>query len=148
MTRHRTIEIHRTFRAPPERVFEAFRNPALLREWSAPGEHRNERVESDFRVGGRYRREMRFPDGSLHVLSGTYREIDPPRRLVYTYVWETLSVGETLVEIELTRRGGGETELHLVHSGFDDASFAANHEHGWGDCFDLLARLCAEARTP
>jgi uncharacterized protein YndB with AHSA1/START domain len=147
MAELRSIEIRRLFRASPERVFEAFQNPALLREWSAPGEHRNERVEVDFRVGGRYRREMRFPDGSLQVLSGTYREIDPPRRLVYTYVWETLSVAETLVEIELTPRGS-ETELRLVHSGFDDAAFAANHERGWGDCFDQLARVCAEAKRP
>jgi len=147
MTTPTSIEIRRSFRATPERVFEAFRNPTLLREWSAPGEHRNERVEVDFRVGGHYRREMRFPDGSLHVLSGTYREIEPPRRLVYTYVWETLPVAATLVEIELTPCGS-ETELHLVHSGFDDATFAVGHERGWDDCLDQLARLCAEARTP
>lgn len=141
MTARHAIEVRRTFRASAERVFEAFANPALLREWSAPGEHRNERIEVDFRVGGRYRREMRFPDGSRHVLSGTYREIDPPRRLVYTYVWETLPVGETVVEIELTPRGN-ETELRLVHSGFDDATFAADHQRGWNDCFARLARVC------
>ncbi len=142
-TRH-AIEIRRTFCAPPERVFEAFRDPALLRAWSAPGEHRNEHVEVDFRVGGHYRREMRFPDGSLHVLSGTYREIDPPRRLVYTYVWETLPVPETLVEIELRARGD-ETELYLVHSGFDSVGFASDHERGWSDCLDQLAALLPPA---
>lgn len=134
------IDIRRTFAAPAARIFEAFRNPSLLTEWAAPDEHRNERVVQDFRVGGRYRREMRFPDGSLHVLSGEYREIDPPRRLVYTYRWETLPGPITLVEIDLVEREG-QTELHLVHSGFDGAEFAEGHEHGWAQCFGKLEHM-------
>ena len=50
------LDIRRTFRAGAEQVFEAFRNPALLRHWAAPDEHRNESVDQDFRVGGAYRR--------------------------------------------------------------------------------------------
>lgn len=137
MEERHVLEIRRSFAAPADRVFEAFRDPAVLREWAAPDEHVNEKVEQDFRVGGSYRREMRFPDGSLHVLTGVYREIDPPRRLVYTYRWETLPMGETLVEIDLVEGADG-TELRLVHSGFPGRDFAEGHEEGWRQCFVRL----------
>ncbi len=140
MPERHVLEMRRTFDAPAERVFEAFSNPELLREWATPREHRTERVEQDFRIGGRYRREIRFPDGSLHVLTGEYLEIDPPRRLVYSYAWETLPGPATRVEIELVERAGS-TELRLVHSGFADGQFAADHEQGWVECFDGLEAL-------
>ena len=139
--RGRVVEIRRRFAAPADRVFEAFRDPELLREWAAPAEHRNERVESDFRVGGRYRREMRLPDGSLHVLSGEYLEIDPPRRLAYTYVWETMpGAPETRVEIDFLEREE-ETEVRLVHSGFGTEEMADGHRTGWDACLRQLADL-------
>jgi len=98
-------------------------------------------VELDFKVGGSYRREMRFPDGSLHVLSGRYLEIDAPRRLVYTYLWETLpGAPETTVQIDLTEEEGG-TALRLVHSGFEDEEMAGDHGSGWDLCFDQLDEL-------
>lgn len=135
------LEIHRTFQAPAARVFRAFADPELLREWAAPGEHRTEDVEVDFTVGGSYRREMRFPDGSLHVLSGRYLEIEPPRRLVYTYLWETIpGAPETRVEVVLRQTDGG-TELRLTHSGFEVEEMAEEHRAGWGFCFDQLADL-------
>lgn len=141
MTDRHVLEIRRTFAAPPERVFEAFRDPELLGEWAAPGEHRTEGVEMDFRVGGRYRREMRFPDGSLHVLSGEYLEVEPPERLVYTYLWETIpGAPETWVEIDLLEKDEG-TEVRLVHSGFEAEDMAEDHRTGWGVCFDQLAGL-------
>jgi uncharacterized protein YndB with AHSA1/START domain len=137
MDERHVLDIRRTFSASAERAFEAFRNPALLKEWAARDEHVNERVHQDFRVGGAYRREMRFPDGSLHVLVGEYREIDPPRRLVYTYRFETLPMGETLVEIELVEGPGG-TELHLAHPGFAARDLADAHDAGWRQCFGRL----------
>lgn len=141
----RVLEIRRTFPAPAERVFEAFRDPELLREWAAPDEHRTESVEMDFRPGGRYRREMRFPDGSLHVLSGEYLEIEAPRRLVYSYVWETVpDAPETRVEIDFLERDGG-TEVRLVHSGFGTGEMAEDHAAGWESCFDRLAEVLGGA---
>jgi len=135
------LEIRRTFPAPPRRVFQAFRDPSVLRQWAAPDQHRTEEVEMDFRIGGRYRRELRFPDGSLHVLRGEYLEIDPPNRLVYTYEWETIpDAPSTRVEIELEERDGG-TDLRLVHSGFESREARDEHRTGWASCFDQLTGL-------
>lgn len=142
--RQPAVRITRTFNARPQQVFAAFANPALMKQWAAPREHRNERVDVDFRPGGRYRREMRFPDGSLHVLSGTYREIDPPRRLLYTFVWETIpELGETLVTVEF-RSVGELTEVTVVHEGLIEEA-RGDHEAGWNDSFDRLAKLLHRA---
>jgi uncharacterized protein YndB with AHSA1/START domain len=45
-------------------------------------------IELDLRVGGRYRFAMQPPEGDLFHLTGEFREVDPPSRLVYTFVWE------------------------------------------------------------
>lgn len=141
MPERHVLEIRRTFDATAEEIFEALRDPELLREWAAPDEHRTEAVETDFREGGSYRRRMRFPDGSVHLLRGEYLEIEPPRRLVYTYRWETIpDAPDTVVEIDLRERDGG-TELRLVHSGFEAGETADDHRGGWESCLDRLAKL-------
>src|SRR5262249_60116118 len=76
------IRVERTIPAPIEWVFDAFVTPEGMNEWGAPTDHRHERVEIDPTVGGRYRRDMRFPDGSLQVQTGQYHEITLPSRLV------------------------------------------------------------------
>lgn len=135
------LEIRRTFPAPPERVFRAFRDPSVLKHWAAPDQHRTEEVEMDFRVGGHYRREMRFSDGSLHVLRGEYLEIDPPNRLVYTYEWETIpDAPSTRVEIEFEERDG-RTDLRLVQFGFESRETRDDHRTGWASCFEQLRGL-------
>jgi uncharacterized protein YndB with AHSA1/START domain len=84
-----TFRTERSFPASPEEVFDAWTNPEVLRRWwmrdsswSSPG------CEVDLRVGGRYVLRMRDADGELHVVGGEYREVDRPRRLVYTWRWE------------------------------------------------------------
>ena len=82
---------------------------------------------------------MRMPDG-LHVTSGIYREIDPPRKLVFTWQWEGgegPKEGETLVTIELEERGDS-TELVLIHERFATAESRDGHEQGWASALNRL----------
>jgi uncharacterized protein YndB with AHSA1/START domain len=98
-------------------------------------------AEVDLRVGGRYRIAMEGPDGAVHVVSGAYREIDPPRRLVYTWQWENSPrFPETQVTVEFRARADGGTDLVLVHEGLPDEDSYARHAHGWDGC---LAKLDA-----
>ena len=62
-------------------------------------------IPSDFRVGGSYTIAMRV-DGNDHTAIGTYKEIDAPNRLVYTWDWkeEDNRMGETLVTVEFEAR--------------------------------------------
>src|SRR2546425_5241971 len=70
---------------------------------------------------------MRAPDGPLHRVTGTYREVDPPNRLVYTWQWETTpGATETLVTVEFHDRAG-RTEVVLTHERLPDAEARARH---------------------
>lgn len=137
------LELHRTFEASPARVWEAFTDPRLLARWAAPGEHRVESAEVDLRVGGRYVRVMRFPDGSRHRLVCVFREIVPPARLAYTFRWETLpGFPETLVTIDFAP-SGSQTTVRIRHTGLDDPEMARDYEVGWASTLDKLAGLLA-----
>jgi uncharacterized protein YndB with AHSA1/START domain len=134
-----TLRVERRFAAPPERLFAAWSTAEGLNRWSAPGEARPT-AEVDLRVGGRYRIVMEAPDGARHVVGGVYREIDPPRRLVYTWQWESIpGFPETRVTVEFSARADGGTDLVLVHEGLPDEGSRERHAHGWDGCFAKLA---------
>ena len=83
------VEVRRTIRATRQRVFDAWTKPEELKRWHAPGPLTVALAEMDVRVGGEYRIHMVAPSGEEHRVVGTYREVDPPRRLAYTWKWET-----------------------------------------------------------
>jgi uncharacterized protein YndB with AHSA1/START domain len=74
------------------------------------------------------------------AVSGEYVAVEPPHRLVFTWLWDG-ETAETLVTVELTTTDAG-TRLLLTHERFadDDAGreAAKNHAQGWDDCLDRL----------
>jgi uncharacterized protein YndB with AHSA1/START domain len=146
-----SLAITRVFDAPREAVFAAWTDPAQMSEWMGPGEIRGEVETLDPRVGGAYRIVMRgTPAGNLAV-RGTYREIDPPARLVFTWAWEEDAVThraghETLVTVTL-RAVGSRTELTLLHERFDTETSRDSHNGGWTGVFDKLTKHLAHGRA-
>lgn len=137
-TPHR-LQLTRVLDAPPEKVFKAWTDPQALKAFHAPDEaFAIPTVEVDLRVGGRFRIEMRAPDGNSHIAIGVYREIRPPERLVFTWSWEKggkmdgsrEDLGETLVTLEFRKKGSG-TELSLTHDLFPSAAVKDSHLQGW-----------------
>jgi len=96
-------------------------------------------AESDARVGGRYRIVVRPPDGEEHDVSGTYREVVPDEKLVFTWAWRTTPERESLVTVELTPDGDG-TLLTLTHERFYDEAARDRHQAGWGVILDRLTQ--------
>jgi uncharacterized protein YndB with AHSA1/START domain len=136
-----SLSIVRHLRASPERVFRAWTDPKILARWFFPNEGFDvPTAETDVRVGGRYRIVMRSPEGKLHDVSGTYREIVENRKLVFSWAWASEPQAETLVTLELRPIDAG-TELTLTHDRFASESARDMHLQGWTGCLANLERL-------
>src|SRR5437899_986456 len=110
------MQLTRLVAASPEEVFEAWTRAEILGRWFAPGLLSASVPELDARPGGRFRVEMHDPLGVTYVVSGTYREVEPNQRLVFTWAWEGVQSPETLVSVEL-RPESADTELALNQGG-------------------------------
>ncbi len=91
----REVEIARSFRAPRERVYRAYTEPALLRRWLlGPPGWSMPVCEMDVREGGMYRWRWRAEAGDAEFgLHGEFREVDPPKRLKHTQVYDPGDTG-------------------------------------------------------
>lgn len=132
-----TLEVRRTIRAPRQRVFDAWTKAEEVKKWHAPGPMHASLVEIDLRPGGRYHIVMVEPDGREHSVSGAYREIDPPRKVVYTWSHDGDNiVKNSLITIEFLERGDS-TEVVLTHA-IADAKERASHTQGWTSILEKL----------
>ena len=135
------FQLRRTFSASRDRVFHAWTEPALLRQWWGPRGFTTPSAEIDLRVGGRYRVAMQPPEGDTLYLSGVYREVAPPERLVYTWRWEGDDAAvESLITVEFVDRGGT-TEVVVTHERFPDEESRRHHADGWTQGLDRLEVL-------
>lgn len=125
-----SLQISRTFAAPPDRVWQAFTDPKALAAWFWP-KRLNTSAEIDLRPGGRYRIM-----GSGMAVSGEYVSVEVPTRLVFTWRWDGEDA-ETLVTLELSAAGDG-TDVVLIHDQFVDEPTRDEHAQGWSDCLDRL----------
>jgi uncharacterized protein YndB with AHSA1/START domain len=136
------LRLTRTLPAPRPAVYKALSDPGELAKWWGPRGFTAPHVDFDPRVGESYRIAMQPPDGELFYLTGEFREVDPPARLVYTFRWEdpTPDDRETLVTLSLRVRGDG-TELDLAQGAFATEERRALHREGWSDSLDKLDEL-------
>ena len=128
----------------PEEIFEAWTQPELMRQWLAPGENKVLEAHTDVRVGGRFQVRSTAPDGTLHTIDGTYRELDAGRRIVMTWSYSgpaaLLCEMETLLEIDFASAPGGRTAMTVVQTQIATQNAAEAYREGWPTCFDKLER--------
>jgi uncharacterized protein YndB with AHSA1/START domain len=137
-----TLEIKRVLPAAPAAVFAAFSDSNELAKWWGPEGFTILSLHFDPRVGEGYRIEMQPPEGDSFHLSGQFREVDPPARLAFTFVWENPDPDDVETLAELSFRDLGEsTEVSLTQGPFKTEARRALHRDGWGDSFDKLERL-------
>ena len=147
----REILVTREFDAPRQLVFEAMTKPDLVKRWLyGPDEWRLAVCEIDLRVGGTLRYVWRKTKGVEMGLSGVYREITPPERIVHTELFDQdWTGGETLVTTVLTESGGKTMmSLTVLYSSQEarDAALKTPMEEGMGQGYDRLADLLASRK--
>ena len=146
------LQLTRVFDAPRELVFKAWTDANQFQQWfgaAACGGAALLSVKVDARVGGKYRLQMRRPDGEFYTTVGIYREVKPPERLVFTWQFEKDGSGdefgeveppEMVVTVELKARGR-QTELILTHEEFASVESRDRHEDGWTRCLAALGKF-------
>jgi uncharacterized protein YndB with AHSA1/START domain len=134
------VVVRRLLRAPRERVFAAWLDPDSLVQWMCPGDVTHASADVDARVGGRFRIVMTHGRGDAEHW-GEYLEIDPPSRLVFTWISVNTDRMPTIVTVELFERDGG-TELMLTHRHLPGAKVDA-HRKGWADIVSKLDAVLA-----
>jgi uncharacterized protein YndB with AHSA1/START domain len=139
------LRLTRRYPASPEKVWRAWTEPQALSRWFGPGEPGSVTLaELDLREGGRYRIRFGTPDGEQHEVSGVYQAVEPLRRLVFTWAWQSTPERVSQVTIALRPVEGG-TELDFRHARFFDQAARDNHLRGWTATFDKLDAWMAAA---
>jgi uncharacterized protein YndB with AHSA1/START domain len=123
--------VTRLLPADVNRVFDAWTRSDAMSHWLACSPSWTTTATNDFRVGGKYRVEMRSGDDVVGVAAGEYLEIDPPYRLAFTWSSEGgVVVANSVVRITLKERGAL-TELTLVHDLDPGSHEGRAHRDGW-----------------
>lgn len=143
------LVLERVFDAPPEKVFRAWTDPDLLKQWFVPKPWSLASVDQDVRAGGRANIVMADPEGNEYPNEGVFLEVVPNRKIVttdaFTEGWvpsgKPFMAAETLFE----PAPGGKTK-YTARAMHWNAESKAEHEkmgfhEGWGAAADQLAEL-------
>lgn len=145
MDEHNSVQdtrlvLKRHFKAPPTRLWQAWTDAQQLSRWFGPDPMRQANVSADVRVGGGFSIVMESGDGEQHCVGGTYLEVKPPHRLVFTWAWQSTPQRQSLVTVELSAADGG-TLLALTHEQLADRAASDSHASGWQSSLVKLAEL-------
>jgi uncharacterized protein YndB with AHSA1/START domain len=137
-----TVRLHRVLRAPAERIYRAFLDPAAMAKWLPPHGFTGRVHESDVRVGGGYRMSFtNFGTGGSHSFGGVYRELVPGERIRYTDRFDDPGLpGEMTITVELRAVTCG-TELRITQEGIPAVIPVELCYLGWQESLTLLAQL-------
>ena len=147
--------------APPARVFQAITDPNQMPQWwGQSGLYRVTKSTFDVRVGGRWRSEGVGDDGKTFFVEGEYLDVDPPRRLVHTWIGSYSGTLKTVVRWELTphsvhglhstgpKKSGTGTLVKVSQEGFAGIpEAAASHGEGWKRVFGWLVAYLEKGET-
>jgi uncharacterized protein YndB with AHSA1/START domain len=135
------LVVRKVIRAPRQAVFAAWTDPESMRHWMCPGDIISADAQLDPRPGGSYRIVMKGPAGNYEH-TGEYVTVEPPSKLVFTWISNSTGNQPTLVTVELFERGD-DCEVVLTHERFASAEALRLHKGGWGQIVDRLGHQLA-----
>ena len=142
-----SLEIKRFIRASRDRVYAAWTDPAQLKKWFGPENVQTRDLIADVRVGGQFRWDCTDPQGKEVTISGEYRELQPGRKIVFTWRLEEedWKNHRSIVTVEFSDREDG-TELRLTHEKLPSEVSRDDHKQGWESVVDKLEKFLVNRR--
>ena len=150
----REVKVTRSFKAPKALVYRAYTEPALVQRWLGSPGWSMPVCEMDVRPGGKFRWRWRNnQDGSEFGFSGTYKEVQPPARIVNTEAYEPGTVGgsypdqEAIITVTFTEEAGVTTVVTLMDYGSKEArdgAVATGMTDGMEQSYQLLDKVLGE----
>ena len=138
-----SLKIKRFIRASRDRVFAAWTDPAQLKKWFGPENVQTRDLIADVRVGGQFRWDLTDQEGKEITISGGYREIEPGKKIVFTWKHEgdeDWKNHNSIVTVEFFDRDGG-TEIRLTHEKLPTEASRDDHEQGWNSVLDKVEKF-------
>ncbi|MEY2541124.1 MAG: hypothetical protein QOI22_726 [Verrucomicrobiota bacterium] len=138
-----SLEIKRHIKAPRDRVYAAWTDPAQLKQWFGPESVQTHDLIADARVGGKFRWDLSNSEGEKMTCCGEYRELQPGKKIVFTWQWQDDEDWEnhiSIVTVELDDAEGG-TELRLTHEQLPNQESRDGHTRGWNSALDKLEKF-------
>ena len=105
--------------------------------WWGAADAPSRTAETDVKVGGRFHVGFRGNNGDQHDVGGTYREVVPAEKLVFTWAWRSTPERQSQVTVHLKADGDG-TILTLTHEQFFDEPARDRHQSGWTGALNKL----------
>jgi len=137
------LEISRVIEAPRDRVYAAWTDPEQLKQWFGPESVKTRELVADARVRGTFRWDIINSEGEEMTMRGEFRELQPDKKIVFTWQWEDDEDWEnhvSIVTVELDDADGG-TELRLIHEQLPNEESRDGHTRGWNSALDKLEKF-------
>jgi uncharacterized protein YndB with AHSA1/START domain len=135
------LHLEKALEVAPERAFGAFVDAEQFRRWWGPAGFSVPRLQFDPVEGTDYRITMQPPVGDVFHIRGTFRAVEAPRRLSFTFIYEEPDPDdqETLVDVTFEPTDPG-TRIILDQGPFKTDARLELHRHGWTDTLEQLER--------
>ncbi len=136
------LDLSRVVKAKPGAVFDAFTKSDEMKKWWGPEGMTCPNADIDLRPGGAWETLMQAPDGTTRDVRGTFTDIEPGKKLAYTWAWYTDGKpgAESKVALEFAEKDGG-TEVRLHHDGFVTQEECTQHQMGWASSLNCLEQI-------
>ena len=133
------LRLEKVLPMPPERLFTAFVDAEQLPQWFGPVGFTALALRLDAVEGGNYRLAMQPPEGDAFHIRGTFRTVEAPTQLAFTFIYEEPDPDdqETLVTVTFDPAEQG-TRVVIEQQPFKTAARRALHRDGWTDSLERL----------
>jgi uncharacterized protein YndB with AHSA1/START domain len=136
------VHLHRVIQAKPQKVYRAFLEPDAIASWLPPYGFLCTVHELDAKVGGKHRMSFRnFTSGNGHSFGGTYLELVPGERIIYTDKFEDPNLPDEMTTTVTLKEVSVGTELTIEQQGVPEVIPPEACSLGWQECLQKLVKL-------